>query len=209
MPETSVAVAQRLTLAGDRTLRTDLSTAKPVLMGIDDPEMRINEWGSATGLVSSAGAGVPEGLVAPLYSGAYRSYAVGSAKIPGLTYFSAAAWEQPSVLATVAGGSGNSVDVPVWPMTQRLEWDLEKRVTNAGDGHDLTGLELRDRIVLLESDWSLPWQELDARYQAVKARQPAAILLAGSASIGADDPTLSALTTTVWPCCASGSPRAR
>ena len=76
VPETSVAVAQRLTLAGDRTLRTDLSTAKPVLMGIDDPEMRINEWGSATGLVSSAGAGVPEGLVAPLYSGAYRSYAV-------------------------------------------------------------------------------------------------------------------------------------
>ena len=83
------------------------------------------------------------------------------------------------------------MDVPVWLMTQRLEWDLEKRVTDAGDGHDLTGLELRDRIVLLESDWSLPWQELDARYQAVKARQPAAILLAGSASIGADDPTLS------------------
>ncbi|MGW2347410.1 S8 family serine peptidase [Actinacidiphila glaucinigra] len=190
VPETSVAVARRVTLTGDRMLRTDLSAAKPVTMGIDDPKMRINEWGSATGLVSSAGAGAPKGLVAPLYSGAYRSYAVGSAKIPGLTYFSAASWEQPSVLATTVGGSGAPVDVPVGLMTQRTDWDLEKRVTDAGDGGDLTGLEIEDRIVLLESDWSLPWEELDGRYQAVKAHRPAAILLAGSASIDAADPTL-------------------
>ncbi|WP_406260150.1 hypothetical protein OH779_02065 [Actinacidiphila glaucinigra] len=190
MPETSVAVARRVTLTGDRTLRTDLSAAKPVTMGIDDPKMRINEWGSATGLVSSAGAGAPKGLVAPLYSGAYRSYAVGSAKIPGLTYFSAASWEQPSVLATTVGGSGPPVDVPVGLTTQRTDWDLEKRVTDAGDGGDLTGLEIEDHIVLLESDWSLPWEELDGRYQAVKAHRPAAILLAGSASIDAADPTL-------------------
>ncbi|WP_351224450.1 S8 family serine peptidase [Streptomyces sp. NPDC002133] len=191
VPETSVAVARRVSVTGDRTLKTDMSAAKPVTMGIDDPEMRINEFGSATGLVSSTGAGAPVGLAAPLYNGAYKSYAVGSSRIPGLTYFSAASWEQPYVLATTVGGSGTPVDVPVWLMTwQRLEWDLEKRVTDAGFGGDLSGLELKDRIVLLESDWSLGWEEMTRRYEAVKAQEPAAILLAGSASIDPADPAL-------------------
>lgn len=191
VPERSVSVAQRVSLTGDRTLRTDVSGAKPVTMGVDDPKMRINEWGSATGLVSSTGAGAPVVLAAPIFGGTYKSYAVGSARIPGLTYFSGASWEQPAVLATTAGGSDAPVDVPVWLTTwERLEWDLEKRVTDAGYGEDLSGLELRDRIVLLETDWSLPWEEIDRRYAAVRAQEPAAILLAGGASIGADDPTL-------------------
>ncbi|MFD7447036.1 S8 family serine peptidase [Streptomyces sp. NPDC059909] len=191
VPETSVALAWRVSLTGDRTLRTDVSAAKPVTMGVDDPEMRLNEWGSATGVISSAGAGAPVGLAAPLYNGAYKSYAVGSGRIPGLTYFSAASWEQPYVLATTVGGAGTPVDVPVWLVSwQRLEWDLEKRVTDAGFGGDLSGLELKDRIVLLETDWSLPWEELTRRYEAVRAQQPAAILLAGLASIDPADPTL-------------------
>ncbi|MET7552058.1 S8 family peptidase [Streptomyces sp. NPDC005479] len=191
MPERSVAVARRVSLTGDRTLKTDTSAAKPVTTGIDDPEMRINEQGSATGQVSSTGAGSPVGLAAPIYAGAYRSYAVGSGRIPGLTYFSAASWQQPYVLATTVGGSGAPLDVPVWLMSwQRLEWDMEKRVTDAGDGGDLTGLELKDRIVLLESDWSVPWEEQSRRYDAIKEQQPAAILLAGSVSIDPADPPL-------------------
>ena len=37
VPERSVSVAQRVSLTGDRTLRTDVSGAKPVTMGVDDP----------------------------------------------------------------------------------------------------------------------------------------------------------------------------
>ncbi|WP_392873567.1 S8 family serine peptidase [Streptomyces sp. LN499] len=192
VPETSVAVARRITLTGDRTLKIDVSAAKPVTTGIDDPKMRISEQGSATGLVSSTGAGAPVGLAAPIYAGAYTSYAVGSPRIPGLTYFSAASWEQPYVLATTVGGTGAPVDVPVWLVSwQRMEWNVEAQVTDAGYGADLTGLRLKDRIVLLETDWSLPWEELTRRYEAVKAQHPAAILLAGSASIDPADPTLS------------------
>ncbi|MFD6970020.1 hypothetical protein, partial [Streptomyces sp. NPDC059949] len=191
VPERSVALARRVSLTGNLTLTTDVSAAKPVTMGIDDPEMRINEWGSATGLVSSTGAGTPAGLTAPLYSGAYKSYAVGSARIPGLTYFSAASWAQPVVLATTMGGSGTPVDVPVWPTTwERTDWDLEKPVADVGYGENLSGRALKDRIVLFEADWSVPWEELNRRYEAIKAQQPAAILLAGSVAIDAADPTL-------------------
>ncbi|MGW2559472.1 S8 family peptidase [Streptomyces sp. NPDC001514] len=191
VPETSVAIAQRVSLTGDRTLRTDVSAAKPVTMGIDDPEMRVNEQGSATGLVSSTGAGDPVGLAAPSFTGAYTSYAVGSGRIPGLTYFSAASWEQPYVLATTVGGPGSPVDVPVRLLSWlRLEWDVEQQVTDAGDGADLSGLELKDRIVLFEPGWSIPWEEAGRRYEAIRAQGPAAILMSGYASIDPADPPL-------------------
>ncbi|UUN25022.1 S8 family peptidase [Streptomyces sp. FIT100] len=191
VPETSVALARRVSLTGDRTLTTDLSGAKPVTMGVDDPDMRLNERGSATGIVSSTGAGEPTGLAAPLYNGAYRSYAVGSGRIPGLTYFSAGSWEQPYVLATTVGGEGGPVDVPVRLVSwQRLEWDLEKQVVDAGSGEDLSGLELKDRIVLFQTGWPVPWDEQDRRYAAIKAQQPAAILMSGYASFDVADPPL-------------------
>ncbi|WP_432042048.1 S8 family serine peptidase [Streptomyces cadmiisoli] len=190
VPARSVVVARRVSLTGDRTLKTDLSAAKPVTMGLDDPDMRINEYGSAAGLVSTTGQGAPAGLVAPLYNGDYTTHAVGSGRIPGLTYFSAASWEKPYVLATTTSGGG-PVDIPVQLVSwQRFEWDLEEKVTDAGTGKDLEGLDLEDRIVLYEPDWSLPWEEADRRYAAIKARQPAAILLAGSASVDPADPTL-------------------
>ncbi|GGT42518.1 peptidase [Streptomyces chromofuscus] len=190
VPDRSVVVAQRVSLTGDRTLRTDISAAKPVTMGIDDPEMRLNEYGSAAGLISTTGDGAPAGLVAPLYNGPYQMYAIGSGRIPGLTYFSAASWEKPQVLATTSSGGG-PLDIPVQLVSwQRLEWDLEAKVVDAGTAENLEGLELKDRIVLYEQDWSLPWEEADRRYAAIKARQPAAILLAGSASIDPADPTL-------------------
>ncbi|WP_328726969.1 S8 family peptidase [Streptomyces sp. NBC_00259] len=191
VPETSVAVAQPVSLTADRTLRTDVSAAKPVTMGIDDPDMRVNENGSATGIVSTTGAGGVSGLAAPLFNGAYKSYAVGSGRIPGLTYFSAASWEQPYVRATTVGGAGTPVDVPVRLVSwQRLEWDLEKQVVDAGSGEDLSGLELKDRIVLFETGWPVPWDEQDRRYAAIEAQQPAAILMSGSASIDPADPPL-------------------
>ncbi|MFG2639585.1 S8 family serine peptidase [Streptomyces sp. NPDC048370] len=192
VPETSVAVAQRVSLTGDRTLKTDVSAAKPVTMGIDDPEMRIDERGSATGIVSSTGADRPTtGLAAPIFGGAYTSYAVGSGRIPGLTYFSAASWEQPYVLATTVGGAASPVDVPVRLVTWgRMDWDLEKQVVDAGSGEDLTGLELKDRIVLFETGWPVPWEERDRRYAAVKAQKPAAILMSGYASFDVADPPL-------------------
>ncbi|MEU6946486.1 S8 family serine peptidase [Streptomyces sp. NPDC046316] len=191
VPETSVVVAQRISLTGDRTLKTDVSAAKPVTMGIDDPDMRIDEQGSATGIVSSTGAGAPTGLAAPLFRGAYKSYAVGSARIPGLTYFSAASWEQPYVLATTVGGSGAPVDVPVSLVSWgRLDWDMEKQVVDVGDGGNLTGLELKDRIVLFETGWLVPSEERDRRYAAIKAQAPAAILMSGYASIDPADPPL-------------------
>ncbi|WP_329124828.1 S8 family peptidase [Streptomyces sp. NBC_01353] len=192
VPETSVAIAQRVSLTGDRTLKADLSAAKPVTMGIDDPEMRINEQGSATGIVSSTGADRPTtGLAAPIFGGAYKSYAVGSARIPGLTYFSAASWEQPYVLATTVGGTGAPVDVPVRLVSWgRMDWDMEKQVVDVGGGEDLTGLELKDRIVLFETGWPVPSEERDRRYAAIKAQGPAAILMSGYASIDAADPPL-------------------
>ncbi|MGW1543031.1 S8 family serine peptidase [Streptomyces sp. NPDC002309] len=190
VPDRSVVVAERVSLTGDRTLRSDMSAAKPVTTGIDDPEMRINEYGSAAGVVSSAAEGTPAGLAAPLYNGPYKMYTVGSGRIPGLTYFAAASWEKPYVLATTSSGGG-PVDIPVHLVSwQRFEWDIEGKVTDAGAGDELEGLEIEDRIVLFEPHWSLPWEEAGRRYAAIKARQPAAILLAGSASTDAADPTL-------------------
>ncbi len=188
----SVTLAQRVTLTGDRTVEPDVSGAEPVRRSIDDPDMRINEQGSAAGLVSTTGSGATTGLVAPIFGGRHQAYAVGSARIPGLTYFSAASWQQPYVRATVVG-SPDPVDIDVSLLAwQRQEWDVRGQVTDAGTAADLAGLELKDRVVLFDPGYGTPYEEATRRYEAIKAQGPAAVLI-GSGWVDFDlaDPPLS------------------
>ncbi|MDG4863753.1 S8 family peptidase [Streptomyces sp. T-3] len=185
----TVQLAERVTLSGDRTVTPDLSGAEPVTLGVDDPTMRINSQGSAQGLVSQV-AGAPTGLLTPLFDGQFEAYAVGSGRIPGVTYFAGASWEQPFLHAATKGP--DPVDIPVDPYYfARIEWDIEGQVVDVGDGADLAGRELADRIVLFEPGHGAPGDEVERRYRAILAQKPQVVLLGrGWVSAEPDDQIL-------------------
>ncbi|MFJ8870310.1 S8 family serine peptidase [Streptomyces sp. NPDC102473] len=197
----SVAYARRLTLSGDHTLALDVSKARPVVRTVDDEDVVLDVNGSSTGVVSQAG-GLTPGIVTSHLASSHGTYTVGSGRIPGLSFFSATSWEQPAVRAVATAVGGKPVDIPVrLESMNKQEWDLSAPVTDAGDGADLEGVELRDRVVLFDPTWDTPRSEATRRYEAIKAQNPAAVLLAsGSVAYEETDPPLGidpAATTTL------------
>lgn len=173
--QSTVQLAQRVTLTGDRTVTLDVSGARPVTMAVDDPRMRVVQQGSAQGLVSDVGAATT-GLLTPVYEGRYQAYAVGSSRMPGLGYFAGASWQQPFLHARTSGA--DPVDIPVGPYYfARIEWDITGEVVDAGDGSALGGLRLTDKVVLFEPGYGAPGEEVARRYQAIKEQKPAVVLI--------------------------------
>ncbi|MEV6109964.1 S8 family serine peptidase, partial [Streptomyces sp. NPDC051940] len=185
----SVVFAERLTLDGDRSYTADVSGAQPVTLGVDDPDARPTERGSVAGLLSRTPGG-DQGLVSPLYTGRFATYAVPSEGIPGLTYFAAGSWQLPYVLATVTGEDAE--DIPVGIMHwKRFDWDVTAEVVDAGDGTGLDALDVEGRIVLFSPGYTVPSAERAARYAALKAKNPAVILSANAwPAITPGDPVL-------------------
>lgn len=185
----TVSLARRITLGGDRTETFETADARPVTLGVDDPAMRISAGGSAQGIVSKADSGTT-GLLTPLFDGRFTAYAVGSGRIPGVTYFAGATWEQPVLLASTSGS--DSIDIPVAPYWYaRIGWDVHGRVADVRDGSDLTGLDLKDKVVLFEPGYGVPSAEVAKRYQAIIAQGPAAVIVgAGWVQAGENDPVL-------------------
>ncbi len=174
----TVSLAEHVKLDGDEAVTIDVSAAKPVELGVDDPKARVAQGGSVQGLVSDTGNG-PTGMLTPMFAGDFTAYAVKSEPMDGLTYFAGGTWAEPVLRATTLGAE--PLDIPVSPyFFARIDWDVEGEVVDAGDGADLGGLELADKIVLFTPPGTVPGAERTRRYQAIMAAKPAAVIFAGS-----------------------------
>ncbi|SDK98650.1 S8 family peptidase [Streptomyces indicus] len=173
----TVSLAERVRLDGDKAVTIDVSDAKPVEVGVDDPAVRLDGV-SAQGLVSDTGTG-PTGLLTPMFSGRFTPYAVESEPMEGLSYFAGGTWSEPLMRATTLGD--DPVDISVYPVYfARIEWDIEAELADAGTGADLTGLELTDKIVLFTPESAANGAERTRRYRAILEHKPAAVIFAGS-----------------------------
>ncbi|MFI6944350.1 S8 family peptidase [Streptomyces sp. NPDC050418] len=173
----TVSLAERVRLDGDKAVTIDVSDAKPVTIGVDDPAMR-QEPGSAQGIVSDPGTG-PTGILTPVFTGNFTPYTVKSEPMEGVTYFAAGTFAEPLMRASTVGGKRLDVDVrPVY--FARIDWDIEGELADAGTGADLTGLELAGKIVLFTPESGANGAERTRRYQAIMEQKPAAVMFAGS-----------------------------
>ncbi|MBC9718068.1 S8 family serine peptidase [Streptomyces sp. TRM66268-LWL] len=174
----TVSLAEHVRLDGDESVTIDVSDAKPVELGVDDPAMRVVGGGGAQGLVSDTGTG-PTGMLTPIFEGDFKAYAVQSERMEGLSYFAGGTWAEPLLRATTLGDK--PFDIRVTPyFYARIHWDVEGEVVDAGTGKDLDGLEIADKIVLFTPEREAPGAERTRRYQAIMAEKPAAVIFAGS-----------------------------
>ncbi|WP_199548107.1 S8 family peptidase [Streptomyces sp. N35] len=174
----TVTLAEHVKLDGDKAVTVDVSDAKPVDLGVDDPKAQVVPGGSTQGLVSDTGTG-PTGLLTPIFDGQFKAYTVQSARMDGLTYFAGGTWAEPLLRATTLGDKPLNIRVNPY-FYARIDWDVEGEVADAGTGKDLTGLELADKIVLFTPEREAPGAERTRRYQAIMAEKPAAVIFSGT-----------------------------
>ncbi|MEV0428206.1 S8 family serine peptidase [Micromonospora sp. NPDC050495] len=176
----AVHYAYEVRLDADREQTIDVGAAKPVTLAVDRDDAVSSEY-AGTGLVSRVAGGDAgtTGLVAPLNAAAHSVYAVGSAEMPGLTFFGAGSFQQDWITARDTS-TGTPIDVTIRPY-YFAGWygDVTGTVVDVGDGADLTGRDLAGKLVLFEPGWTAPAAERTARYQALKAAKAGLIIISG------------------------------
>ncbi|MFE4955344.1 S8 family serine peptidase [Streptomyces sp. NPDC056653] len=179
----AVHYAYQVSLDSDRTVTVDIADAKPVALGVDRDDA-VSTTYAGTGLVSTVGGSsgsATTGLIAPLNANAHSVYAVASTgpEMPGFSFFGAGSFQQPWVTARDTSTS-KPIDVQINPY-YFAGWfgDVSGAVVDVANGADISGQDLKGKVVLFEPGFIDPTAVRTARYNAIKAAGAAAIVVSG------------------------------